>query len=76
MLRARLRGPFTPTTFNEGPAMETYKIIFDSGESEIIEVGSLRCNEHIGKIEVKDENGEIIEEYYLNFDHIAAIIPQ
>lgn len=56
--------------------MNTYKIVFDSGETEIIEVGSLRCNEHIGKIEIKDENGQELEQYYLNFDQIAAIIPQ
>lgn len=56
--------------------MNRYKIIFDSGETEIIEGGSIDFNAHIGKIEVKDEEGDEIEELYLDFEHIAAIIPQ
>lgn len=56
--------------------MKKYKLIFESGVTETIEVGSLEMNRHIGKIEVKNKNGEDIEIFYLDFDQLAAIIPQ
>lgn len=56
--------------------MNKYKIIFESGVTEMIEVGSLQFNEHIGRIEVKNKAGEELDQYYLDFEHIAAIIPQ
>lgn len=56
--------------------MNKYKIIFDSGETEILEAGSVDFNPHIGRIEVKDSKGDEIEELYLDFERITAIIPQ
>ncbi|MDR8391996.1 hypothetical protein NC796_12635 [Aliifodinibius sp. S!AR15-10] len=55
--------------------MKRYKIIFDSGVTEEIEVGSLSYNDHIGRIEINDDDGEEMEEYYLDFEQITAIIP-
>ncbi len=56
--------------------MNEYKIIFDSGVTEHIQAVSIEFNDHIGRIEVKDEEGEQVDELYLDFDHITAIIPQ
>ncbi|MFH5830996.1 hypothetical protein [Halalkalibaculum sp. DA384] len=56
--------------------MKTYKIIFDSGVTERVEVGSIEYNDHIGRIEINDENGDEMEQFYLDFEQIAAIIPQ
>lgn len=56
--------------------MNSYKIIFDSGNEEIIEASAVERNNVLEKIMVKDEHGEEIEELFLNPDHISAIIPQ
>lgn len=56
--------------------MKKYKIIFDSGVTELIEVGSIEFNDHIGRIEINDEEGEELDEFYLDFEQIAAIIPK
>ncbi|MDX1639651.1 MAG: hypothetical protein R3281_16930 [Balneolaceae bacterium] len=55
--------------------MNRYKIIFDNGVTEQINAGSIEFNDHIGRIEVLDEEGEEIEELYLDFEQITAIIP-
>lgn len=56
--------------------MKTYKVIFQNGVVEEIEAGSIEFNSHIGRIEIKDEEGEEIEEFYLDFEQITAIIPR
>lgn len=56
--------------------MNTYKVIFDSGVTELIEAGSIERNDVLEKVVVKTIKGEEIEECYLNLDHISAIIPQ
>lgn len=53
-----------------------YKIIFESGITETIEVGSLELNEVLDSVEVKDEDGQKIDNFFLNIEHISAIIPQ
>lgn len=54
----------------------TYKIIFESGIAETIEAESIELNDVLDKVEVRGEDGEKLEEVYLNFEHISAIIPQ
>lgn len=54
----------------------TYKIIFESGVTETIEAASIELNDVLDKVEVKGEGGEEVEEIYLNFNDISAIIPQ
>ena len=54
----------------------TYKIVFESGVTETIEAASLKPNDVLDKVEILDADGEEKEEYYLNFEHISAIIPQ
>jgi hypothetical protein len=54
----------------------TYKIIFENGITETIEAESIELNDVLDKVEVKGKDGEEIEEMYLNFEHISAIIPQ
>lgn len=56
--------------------MTAYKIIFESGVTTTIEAESIKPNEVLDKIEIKGEDGEELEEVYLNFDHISAIVPQ
>lgn len=56
--------------------MTDYKIIFESGVTTEITAGSIELNDVLDKVEVKDDNGKEMEEIYLNFDHISAIIPQ
>lgn len=56
--------------------MNEYKIIFKSGVSETITVGALEINEHIGRIDIRDEEGNELEEYYLDLEDISAIIPK
>lgn len=56
--------------------MTEYKIIFESGVTAIIEAESIEPNDVLDKVEVKGEDGQEMEEVYLNFDHISAIIPQ
>ena len=56
--------------------MKEYKIIFDNGVVEMIKADSIEYISHIGRIEVNDENGEEIEEVYIDFEQITAIIPQ
>ncbi len=56
--------------------MKEYKIIFESGVVEKIKAGSIEYNSHIGRIDINDENGEEMEEVYLDFEQITAIIPQ
>lgn len=53
-----------------------YKIIFESGVTETIHVGSLELNTVLDNVVVKDENGEKMNNYFLNIEHISAIIPQ
>ncbi|NGP89210.1 hypothetical protein [Fodinibius halophilus] len=53
-----------------------YKIIFESGVTETIEAESIKPNDVLDKVEIIGEDGKELEEVYLNFDHISAIIPQ
>lgn len=56
--------------------MTNYKVIFESGVTVTIEAGSIELNDVLDKVQVKDDNGKEMEEVYLNFDDISAIIPQ
>lgn len=56
--------------------MSTYKIIFESGVKETIEVHSIELNEVLEKVEVLGEDGEEIDEMYLSLESISGIIPQ
>ncbi len=56
--------------------MNSYKIIFESGNEEIIRASAVERNNVLEKIIVKDENGEEVEELFLNPEHISAVIPQ
>jgi len=56
--------------------MNTYNIIFENGHTVTIEAASIEMNEVLDKVEVKDQDGNEIEEIFLNIDHISAIIPQ
>lgn len=56
--------------------MTNYKIIFESGVTEEITVGSIELNDVLDKVEVKDDEGKEMEDIYLNFEDISAIIPQ
>lgn len=56
--------------------MRSFKIVFESGVTETIEAGTINCNDVLDKVEVKDDDGKEMEEFYLNFNHISAIIPQ
>lgn len=56
--------------------MTEYKIIFESGVTTTIEAESVNSNEVLDKVEIKGADGEEIEDIYLNFNHISAIIPQ
>lgn len=56
--------------------MTEYKIIFESGVTTTIEAESITPNDVLDKVEVKGADGEEMEEFYLNFNHISAIIPQ
>lgn len=54
----------------------TYKIIFENGITETLEVESIEMNDVLDKVEIKGEDDEELDEVYLNIDHISAIIPQ
>jgi len=54
----------------------TFKIIFNSGVREEIEAKSIEMNDVLNKVEVKDADDKVKEDYYFNFEHISAIIPQ
>lgn len=56
--------------------MTNYKVIFESGVTVDITVGSIELNDVLDKVEVKDGDGKEMEELYLNFEDISAIIPQ
>lgn len=56
--------------------MKTFKIVFESGVTETIEAGSIELNDVLNKVIVKDRNGKKMEEFYLNFEHISAVIPK
>lgn len=56
--------------------MKTFKIVFESGVTETIEAGSIELNDVLNKVIVKDGNGKKMEEFYLNFEHISAVIPK
>lgn len=56
--------------------MAEYKIIFESGVTTTIEAESVNPNDVLGKVEIKGADGEEVEDMYLNFEHISAIIPQ
>lgn len=56
--------------------MKTFKIVFESGVTETIEAGSIELNDVLNKVIVKDDNGKKMEEFYLNFEHISAVIPK
>lgn len=56
--------------------MTTYKIIFENGVTETVEAESIELNDVLDKVEVKGTDDQEMEEIYLNFDHISAIIPQ
>ncbi len=56
--------------------MTDYTIIFESGVTVDIKAGSIELNDVLDKVEVKDDDGKEMEELYLNFEDISAIIPQ
>jgi hypothetical protein len=56
--------------------MTNYKVIFESGVTVDITAGSIELNDVLDKVEVKDGDGKEMEELYLNFEDISAIIPQ
>ncbi len=56
--------------------MTDYKIIFESGVTIEITAGSIELNDVLDKVDVKDDDGKEIEDVYLNFEDISAIIPQ
>lgn len=56
--------------------MKTFKVVFESGVTETIEADKIELNDVLDKVEVKDDSGKEMKEYYLNFDHISAVIPQ
>lgn len=55
--------------------MTEYKIIFESGVTTTIKPESVNPNDVFGKVEIKGADDEEIEDIYLNFEHISAIIP-
>ncbi len=55
--------------------MTEYKIIFESGVTATIEAESIEPNDVLDKVEVIGADGQEMEEVYLNFEHISAIIP-
>jgi hypothetical protein len=56
--------------------MTQYKIIFESGVTATIEAESIEPNDVLDKVEVKGADGQDMDDVYLNFEHISAIIPQ
>jgi len=56
--------------------MNTYRIIFENGHTVTIEAASIEMNEVLDKVEVKDQDGNEVDEIFLNIDHISAIIPE
>lgn len=56
--------------------MTEYKIIFESGVTTTIKAESINPDDVLDKVEIKGADGEEMDEIYLNFDHISAIIPQ
>lgn len=56
--------------------MKTFKVVFESGVTETIEAGSIELNDVLDKVEIKDDDGKQMKEFYLNFEHISAVIPQ
>ncbi|HKK46945.1 MAG TPA: hypothetical protein VJ964_15565 [Balneolaceae bacterium] len=54
----------------------TYKIIFNSGVKEEIIAKSIEINDVLNKVEIKDTDDKVKGDYYFNFEHISAIIPQ
>lgn len=56
--------------------MNTFKVVFESGVTETIEAGEIELNDVLDKVVVKDDSGQEMKKFYLNFDHISAIIPQ
>lgn len=56
--------------------MTEYKIIFESGVTETIKAGAIELNDVLDKVEVKGRDGKEMENVYLNFEDISAIIPQ
>lgn len=56
--------------------MNTFKIVFESGVTETLEAGEIELNDVLDKVIVKDDSGKEMDNYYLNFEHISAIIPQ
>lgn len=56
--------------------MTEYKIIFESGVTTTIEAESINSDDVLDKVEIIGADGNELEEVYLNFDHISAIIPQ
>jgi hypothetical protein len=55
--------------------MTDYKIIFKNGVTIDITAGSIELNDVLDKVEVKDDNDQEIDQLYLNFEDISAIIP-
>lgn len=56
--------------------MKNFRVVFESGVTETIKAGKIELNDVLDKVEVKDDDGKEMKEYYLNFDHISAVIPQ
>lgn len=56
--------------------MKNFRVVFESGVTETIKAGKIELNDVLDKVEVKDDNGKEMKEFYLNFDHISAVIPQ
>jgi len=53
-----------------------FKIIFNSGVKEEIEATSIEMNDVLNKVEVKDADDKVKEDYYFNFEQISAVIPK
>lgn len=56
--------------------MKNFKVVFESGVTETIKAGEIELNEVLDKVIVKDDRGKKMDKFYLNFDHISAVIPQ
>lgn len=56
--------------------MKNFRVVFESGVTETIKAGKIELNDVLDKVEVKDDDGKEMKEFYLNFDHISAVIPQ
>ncbi|MDZ7716159.1 MAG: hypothetical protein U5J95_08110 [Balneolaceae bacterium] len=56
--------------------MKSFKIVLKNGVTETIEAADIDLNQVLDQVEVKDEDGKVMEDYYFKIEHISAIIPQ